>query len=244
MTENRNNWLNGQGGEQIAHYLRESDDFLVGREETLTLLCTFFERRFPVTHGLRMLDAGCGSGVISRLLHDRYPGNAFDLLDGSVAMLSEAGKNLAGADCRFVSATFEEFLDAPWEEERYDFIYSSMAIHHMEHTDKLRLYNRFYTVLRYGGLFMNIDVVKPPTERAEEWQFAMWPDWINRNFRAQGRNDAIGRHDDLPAIYKGKPENKPSGLMDQLAGLSASGFRDVDCYWKNGIFAMFGGTKS
>jgi tRNA (cmo5U34)-methyltransferase len=35
--------------------------------------------------------------------------------------------------------------------------------------------------------------------------------------------------------------NKPDTLEDQLEALSETGFRDVDCYYKNGIFAVFGG---
>ena len=35
--------------------------------------------------------------------------------------------------------------------------------------------------------------------------------------------------------------NKPDILEDQLEALRETGFRDVDCYCKNGIFAVFGG---
>jgi hypothetical protein len=48
----------------------------------------------------------------------------------------------------------------------------------------------------------------------------------------------------LPDVYRLKAENKPSGLLEQLAALQAVGFRDVDCHFKHGIFALFGGTKS
>jgi hypothetical protein len=32
-------------------------------------------------------------------------------------------------------------------------------------------------------------------------------------------------------------------LGNQLSALEAAGFADVDCYYKNGIFAAFGGRK-
>jgi len=38
-------------------------------------------------------------------------------------------------------------------------------------------------------------------------------------------------------------ENKPSGLFNQLQLLSRIGFRDVDCFYRYGIFSIFGGTK-
>jgi len=47
----------------------------------------------------------------------------------------------------------------------------------------------------------------------------------------------------VPSGYKKQPENKPSGLMEQIQMLQETGFRDVDCFYKYGIFALFGGTK-
>ena len=47
----------------------------------------------------------------------------------------------------------------------------------------------------------------------------------------------------LLSFYKKKLENKPSGLVEQLRLLEDIGFRDVDCFYKYGIFALFGGTK-
>ena len=53
----------------------------------------------------------------------------------------------------------------------------------------------------------------------------------------------IGEYDHLPAQYKSELENKPSGLFGQLQLLRQVGFRNVDCFWKYGIFCLFGGTK-
>ena len=48
---------------------------------------------------------------------------------------------------------------------------------------------------------------------------------------------------DVPQRYKHNPDNHPDSLRDQLAMLEAAGFTAVDCYYKFGIFAMFGGQK-
>jgi len=37
--------------------------------------------------------------------------------------------------------------------------------------------------------------------------------------------------------------NKPDTLSNQLTALEEAGFLDVDCYFKNGIFAVFGGKR-
>ena len=52
-----------------------------------------------------------------------------------------------------------------------------------------------------------------------------------------------GKYDNIPSLYKNNLEGRPSGLWDQLQALSRCGFRDVDCFYKYSIFAVFGGTK-
>lgn len=51
------------------------------------------------------------------------------------------------------------------------------------------------------------------------------------------------KHDNLPQVYKNKSENKPSSLLSQLSILENVGFKDVECYYKYGIFVLFGGRK-
>jgi tRNA (cmo5U34)-methyltransferase len=66
---------------------------------------------------------------------------------------------------------------------------------------------------------------------------------MNEQLAAQGRTAEIGAHDGLPDLYKSKKDNNPSPLFDQLQVLEKTGFKDVDCFFKYGIFALFGGTK-
>ena len=37
--------------------------------------------------------------------------------------------------------------------------------------------------------------------------------------------------------------DRASNLLDQMQALRQIGFRDVDCFYKYGIFALLGGTK-
>jgi len=106
-----------------------------------------------------------------------------------------------------------------------------------------RLVSRVFRELAFGGAFINIDIVLSTGRGSERWQLNMWRDWINENLRRNGLQDEVGKYDELPAVAKRLPENKPSTLIDQLALLGQIGFRDVDCFYKYGVFAMFGGTK-
>jgi len=49
--------------------------------------------------------------------------------------------------------------------------------------------------------------------------------------------------DDIIQRYKDNRDNKPDTLDEQLNALKSVGFKDVDCYYKYGIFTMYGGRK-
>jgi tRNA (cmo5U34)-methyltransferase len=234
-----NTWLTGTA--QADMYVSSADVIIVERRRTMKLLADIFRYHFDTQTGLQVLDLGGGDGVITEYLLERHPDNVFHLLDGSADMLEKARQQLDDQDVIFIHQTFEEYLDAPPEDQTYDFVFSSNAIHHLDFLEKSRMYAKLFRELSFGGVFVNIDVVKAASERSERWQFAMWEDWMNEHL-AQMEGD-VGTYDGLPEVAKAKPENKPSGLFEQLGLLKQIGFRDVDCFYKYGVFAMFGGTK-
>lgn len=234
-----NTWLTGTA--QANDYVSTADVIIVERHRTMKLLADIFRYHFGEQNGLRVLDLGGGDGVITEYLRERYPDNTFTLLDGSADMLEKARQRLDDQDVVFTQQTFEEYLDAPPEDQKYDFIFSSNAIHHLDFLDKSRLYAKLFRELAFSGAFINIDVVKAASERSERWQFAMWEDWMDERLAQLGGE--VGQYDGLPQAAKAKPENKPNGLFEQMELLRRIGFRDVDCFYKYGVFAVFGGTK-
>lgn len=47
----------------------------------------------------------------------------------------------------------------------------------------------------------------------------------------------------IPEKYKESPDDFPDTLDTHLEILKKSGFTDVDCFFKYGIFSLFGGFK-
>jgi tRNA (cmo5U34)-methyltransferase len=234
-----NTWLTGTA--QADAYVCSADVIVVERQRTMKLLADILGYHFGSKTGLQVLDLGGGDGVITEYLQERYPDNTFTLLDGSADMLEKARQRLDGRDIVFIQQTFEEYLNTPPKDQAYDLVFSSNAIHHLDFMGKSRLYTKLFRELKFGGAFVNIDVVKATSKRSERWQFTMWEDWMNERLAQIGGE--AGSHDGLPEVAKTKPENKPSGLFEQLEVLRQIGFRDVDCFYKYGVFAMFGGTK-
>lgn len=238
-----NTWLSEKGKKQIEFYTSSADVILVERKRTVQLLFDLFRYHFGDQKNLNILDLGCGDGSITQLLQEQQPANEFYLLDGSSVMLEKAKENLKEKNFHFIQRSFEKYLSLERDVEKYHFIFSSMAIHHLSFLEKSKLFAAIYRELKFSGLFLNIDVVHPPSAYLENWQFRMWVDWMNETLDQNGFEEERGKFDNLPEIYKNKPENQPSPLEDQLDILKKIGFRHVDCFYKYGIFCLYGGVK-
>jgi tRNA (cmo5U34)-methyltransferase len=165
------------------------------------------------------------------------------MIDGNEGMLRKAKERLKEYNSvNFIKATFQEILNGAIELGNYDFCVSSMAIHHLEMSEKASLFHCIISHLNAGGRFVNIDVVLPPSGELEEWYFAMWKDWLEHMMKRFNVKDELP--EDLIRRYKDPSSmNRPDTLGNQLTALKEAGFFDVDCYFKNGIFTVFGGKK-
>ncbi len=233
----------GSAWRNVDSYLTVAEVIVPERNRTMKFLVDIFGYRFETKECLSLLDIGCGDGIVSARIRERYPKNSFFLLDGSLEMLEKAKKRLKGENITFIHQSFEEYTALTAEKEKYDFIYSAHAIHHLDLVGKSKLYRKIFNELRPGGLFLNLDPVLPTSEKSETWQFKMWRDWINETLHKKGSKSDIGKYDNVPYHYKSNEENKPSSLFEQLELLEEIGFQNVDCFYKFSVIAIFGGTK-
>ena len=100
----------------------------------------------PDLHGKDVLSLGCGSGEDSRYL--KQAGAALsvgtDISEGMIAIASQTP-----GDCEFQVMNMEHL---EFDDESFDFIYSSLAIHYIE--DWSQVMREAYRVLRPGGTFL------------------------------------------------------------------------------------------
>ena len=167
----------------------------------------------------RVLDLGAGTGLLTQAIAREHPNAEFVLLDGSAAMLEQARRSF-GERARYVTAD----LTAPLPPGPWDAVVSALAIHHLEHAAKRDLYARAHTALSPGGVFVNAEQVRGPTELLD----SAYVDWHERRARALGTSAeqwALARerqgHDRLATVE------------EQLAWLHTAGFDDVDCLFKD-----------
>lgn len=229
--------------EFAGHYLERAEIYVMERRRLLGLLDAITRTLFSDRRGLRVTDIGCGDGIVTSVLLGRDPSIRATLMDASDSMLAKAGRRLAGySNCEFMRAGFDDIIDGSAKLPCADLVVSSMAIHHNEMPGKRALFGLILESLCDGGCFINVDTVKPTTPELERLYFSLWSEAMQAGFNRAGitdesPGDVIGRYTD-PAS-----QNRPDTLDDQIDALRSVGFENVDCYYKNGIFAIFGGQR-
>jgi len=226
--------------EFAQNYRDASEIFLPFRGQFIETAISFYEQWISLNTRARVLDLGCGDGLFIQDLLKSFTPATIRLVDGSQDMLEAAKERLGEqAKVHYTQATFQALLTHDPLHETFDFIYSSLAIHHLTFEEKKNLYAYVHNHLSTGGIFLNYDVVTPPSQRLEKSYMSMWRQWIKAHPGAEKRQDLLG----IPDQYKGNQDNIPDTLDSQLRALKDIGFKDVDCYFKYGIFSLFGGRK-
>jgi tRNA (cmo5U34)-methyltransferase len=170
---------------------------------------------------IAILDLGCGTGLELASIFDRAPNcqiTAVDLSSEMLAKLSEKYHD-KGEQITLVCVSFLEFEIG---QERWDYIVSVMAMHHLTYEEKLRLYRSIYEGLKPGGLYIEGDDV---VTGKEEEELLKRYDRLRRMY-PEVANGAY--HIDIPFC----PET-------QLRLLSNAGFMTAETSWEGEQAAVF-----
>ena len=155
----KSSWSNGEFSRK---YLDEADMYIPERDTLLRILASFYRKFSKNDEKKRILDLGCGNGILSKTLFDQNDNLEIVVTDGSKEMLIEAKKKLVGMPVsEFCQISFEEIIQGKFRGDLFDFIISSFAIHHLNMTQKQELFKKIFELMNFGAYFINIDVVVP-----------------------------------------------------------------------------------
>lgn len=102
----------------------------------------------------RVLDVGCGTGVLARLARERAREVAG--IDAAPQMIAVARSRAdrEGIDVDFRPALIE---DLPYPESHFDVVFSTLMVHHLPPALKLSGMREVLRVLKAGGRFILVD---------------------------------------------------------------------------------------
>ena len=111
----------------------------------------------------KILDLGCGDGILSAAVLQHIPYASCVLLDISEPMLQAAKEKLVNYNDK-LSFRLLDYGDSRWIDKvkiagPFDVIISGFSIHHQNDDRKQELYSEIFELLKSGGLFLNLEHV-------------------------------------------------------------------------------------
>jgi len=179
--------------------------------------------------GLRILDLGAGTGMLSAVVQAEFPDADFTLFDFSPRMLEQAHDLLGERVVTVTGDMYEGIPAGPW-----DAVISALAIHHMTDDGKRTVYEATYRELEPGGIFVNAEHVLGETPELQDH----YADWHRQQSFEKGLTDA-----EWVDTVERMSHDHLSPLSTQLGWLREIGFTDVDCLFKDHGFAVVFGRK-
>ena len=179
-----------------------------------------------------VIDLGAGTGLFSALVKQRFPDCQLTLIDVAAGMLAQARERFAasGHDADFVVADYAT-TDLG---KGHAAVISALSIHHLEDDGKKTLFARIFAALAPGGVFVNAEQVLGATPALELAYAAQWL----ADVRAAGSGEA-----EIAGALERMTHDRCAPLDAQLNWLRDATFDDVDCWFKQGRFAVYAGTK-
>lgn len=215
---------------RVTEYDRLIRTLIPGYDEMLSTIARWVAETVP-PDGFAV-DLGGGTGSLASAIVERCPKVRIEVRDVDSRMLEIAKGRLSNHSDRvkFVETSFEEPLP------ECDAVVATISLHHVKDLgEKTRIYKNIYRALRRRGVFLNGDATMNPDEPAKHGYYRFWSDFM----KSKGISD-----DDVRQHFANwTGEDRYFSLHEELQALASAGFRNPDCFWKLGPFAVYGGLK-
>jgi tRNA (cmo5U34)-methyltransferase len=227
--------------DNVKAYQDDADHYLPERALLLNVLVSFYRHFVKQADSARVLDLGCGDGIVSAALLHADPSIYLQAIDGSEDMIAAARERLPGLRAENLHvATFRDLIADTVVVGPFDCVISAFAIHHIDLVEKQLLFRWVFRNLKSSGVFLNLDVVLPSAPSHEDWYYTLWREWIVRHQKENGISNNF-RH--IPSEARARPENHYDTLKDQLDALRQAGFAEVECHCRFGLFGIYTGMR-
>ncbi len=185
---------------------------------------------FPDNTSIKVLDLGCGTGVLSHLILEKFQHAHVVAFDFAENMLTACRKNLSAYHERVKFQQGDFATDDIGSD--YDLIISGLAIHHLNAQAKQALFKNLSSNIKPGGLLLIREMVKGASDKLTEKYEKLWRKFIHDS-----------GEDDNHWFAKHLEEDIPDSVENQIQWLAQAGFVDIGCHWRYLNFAIFGASK-
>lgn len=200
----------------------------------------------------QLVDLGGGSGRLAERVLASRPGATVTVVDPSKPFLRLASRRLerfgdrAGVVCLRAQEAWSDAVPRP------DAVVSTSALHHLDADEKNAVFAACYEALPAGGLFINGDEYRPPSDVTYRELLIEWGEHMQSALAAGLIPDTFG-----PVFEKWHRRNldgfggpRVSGddchetVEEQAARLYGAGFAQVETSWQDRLWAVLVAGKA
>lgn len=237
--EDGSNMQNRFNAEEAANY----DDVIKRRiplyAEMQALIASLLP--FSKKEYLRVLDLGCGTGSTSIAILKEFPLARITGIDNSSDMLKIAAGKVKHTTWRidFLCQEISTFNPLPQGEGQgeggLDAIVSGFSLHFLSPGEKEGVFKKCLAALKPGGVFIDAEAVRSPSEKVYQIYMEKWKDFQLSNGFSE---EEVGEQ-----MLRFIRDVKPLTVVGQMELMASAGFSDVECYFKYMNWTVFGGYK-
>jgi len=221
--------------EQVKEHFGKQAD---GYEELMVRLVPQYLEQHEVIYNLlpkqekeyRVLDLGCGNGVLSELVFQKHPQSYIMGFDLTENMLKAYENKLSKYSDKF-DLKLGNFCSDPIGHS-YDIVLAGLTLHHLTWEERREFYNTLFSALNEGGLFIARDIIIDEDPEVKDYQYHLWKEFM----KSRGED---------PEYWYAKHIEKdhPITLSDHFIWLKEAGFQQAACYWRFYNFAITSAIK-
>src|SRR2546425_747537 len=178
---------------------------------------------------LRVLDLGCGPGLMAVRVLAEFPQTRLTLVDLTPEMVDECRLRLTehdNVDYQVADFRTDDFGDG------YDVILASLSLHHLEVAERREFARRAFRALVPGGRLISAEVILDESPSVRELQYELW----RRFMTTRGEDGRIW-------YQKHLAKDHPVEITPWVNALTAAGFRSTGCFWRYLNFAIMSADR-